>query len=225
MLNKLFKISILIVSLAVLVMFTGCGQGTNTVKDQAKKSGLTIWGTYTLDDYNEQGDLVSSVTRPSESYVQAFLDLLYDQMAQVAGLTITDVTNSGRAISPAATNLGITAAAGSYASGIVFGTGSNAVTMGDYYFQSFIGNGSSSGQLNYSIVTFTAPATVSTTRSFTVIRTVTNNSGATITVNEMGIVGGISTYKFLLIRDVVPGGQAIANGHSLQATYTIYITV
>ncbi|MBA7627651.1 hypothetical protein ES703_35118 [subsurface metagenome] len=65
---------------------------------------------------------------------------------------------------------------------------------------------------------------------FTIRRYFTNNSGLSITVNEVGIqaVGestGFVAYAFLIARDVVAPGVAVANGEILRVTYVPQITV
>lgn len=66
--------------------------------------------------------------------------------------------------------------------------------------------------------------------SFTITRVFTNLSGASITINEVGIVfmhsasGGIPRY-FLGMRDLVPGGQAVPDGGAATLEYTMRITV
>lgn len=65
---------------------------------------------------------------------------------------------------------------------------------------------------------------------FTIRRYFTNNSGQSITVEEVGIqaAGGDTThdaYAFLIARDVVSPGVAVADGEILRVTYVPQITV
>jgi hypothetical protein len=90
-----------------------------------------------------------------------------------------------------------------------------------YALAAKIANGTGAGQLQYGAVSITAPATIGQKRQITVARVFTNNSGASITVNEVGlVVSGI--YYFLIERTL--STNAIANLASATWTYTISIT-
>jgi len=209
---------LLAVSLAVL----GCGR-----KTPEYTSGLKIKAFYTLDEYDASGRLVGSVTRPSESYVMAFMDMIYVQMSALTVAGEYDTGHTSRTLSRGQNSLLSSGPAGDITYGIVAGTGTNAVTISDYQLQTIILHGAASGKLLYGDEFFGAPSTVGSTRSFTTGRTLTNSSGASITVNEIGVYGcnAGTPYYFCMIRDVVAGGQAVANGHALTITYTISITV
>jgi hypothetical protein len=186
----------------------------------------TIVLSYQLDDYDENGNLCYSKASESHSYVIAFIDGLYCGFAG-ATVTLNDTAGSSRAsIQPATSSVFKCASAiGSVVTGIVAGTGTNAVTISDYSLQTLIAHGTGAGQLSYAVEQFSTPSTVSSTRSFTTFRTLTNNSGNTITINEIGIYAEIgATYKFMTARDIIAGGQAVATGHSVVITYTIAIT-
>ena len=67
---------------------------------------------------------------------------------------------------------------------------------------------------------------------FTIQRYFTNNSAVPITVNEVGLqspgcypADNTPTYAFLMARDVVPGGIALAASEILRVTYVVQITV
>jgi hypothetical protein len=68
--------------------------------------------------------------------------------------------------------------------------------------------------------------TVNGTTSFTTSRTLSNSSGGSITINEIGLYCATgSTYYFCLVHDIIAGGQAVQTGHTLTITYTIAVTI
>jgi len=131
--------------------------------------------------------------------------------------------------------------------GIVVGTGTTPPTASDYALENQIANGTGSGQLNYGPHTFIPSpsgasqgnsATTPTAglinvsgnvSSFEIQRTFTNNSGATITVSEVGIYTETYTYAtttvfVMLIHDLLSSAISIPNGSTLTITYTISTT-
>lgn len=123
---------------------------------------------------------------------------------------------------------------GTYYEGIVLGTGNsstNWLTTGK--LDSKILNGSGSEQLVYGITDKSASLNISDPNkmSYTITRTVTNNSGADITVSEIGlyctqrdrILNYSSDYYYMMARDVFSTPIIIANGESKTFFYTISI--
>ena len=157
------------------------------------------------------------------TFVRQFLRLLAMQMSQ-AGDTITMITGLGAAVSPAATTPRINGAVGSISTGTVVGTGSNPVLISDYSLQTIINNGVGAGQLQYAIQTFLAQYEIGASRYFPTERVFTNASGASITVNEIGLystpAGAAPT--FMLSRDLL--SFAIPNGQTRTVRYVIYTT-
>lgn len=166
--------------------------------------------------------LIHGEEKEANSYVIAFLDDMARQMGQQT-LSIKDTGNSSRSIGPSVYVQACTGSAGITAYGLVFGTGSAVVALTDYALQALIAHGTGSGQLSYGSTTANAPTTSGTTRRFTVVRSVTNNSGGTITVNEVGIY--VLSSSFYFCSDRTLSTQAIANGESWALTYTLGVTV
>lgn len=122
--------------------------------------------------------------------------------------------------------------------GIVVGTGTEPVLVTDYRLGAQIANSNNSGGLEYlgcSCRNFIVN-TGAGTASFEVVRMFRNNSGATVTITEMGIQQQISyryvdfsTYslndRFLIVRDIVDPSQNVDDGEILKVTYTIQIEV
>lgn len=188
----------------------------------------------------------------SQSFVQAFLKLSYCYLSTSAGnIAITDIDGSdapqGGGTGDGSAKLYATAAGrgggsirpyynaasnseptNSYRLGIVVGTGTTSVTPQDYALATQITDGTTSGKLEYftcagSSLTISAP-----TGSFTLERLFRNSSGASITINEVGIYVGAKSFadndEYCAIRDLVSPGFAVANGEYMRVVYTISVT-
>jgi len=134
--------------------------------------------------------------------------------------------------------------------GIVVGTGTATPTPNDYELQSQIQNGTGSGQLVYGAHTI-SPAPVSNgtidyyttastpssgvlpvsgnTTSWQISRTFQNQSGASITVSEVGLISQIYVYNsptvfVLLAHDLLSSPITIPNNAVLTIVYTISVT-
>lgn len=118
------------------------------------------------------------------------------------------------------------AAAGSTNSGILVGSSDSAETLESYDLASKILNGTGSGQLSYQAQETPVFSYDSGTKKWTARqkRYFNNNSGAGITVKEIGLVGHRSSYensRFLLSRDVLGSPVTVPNGGQLSVTYVI----
>jgi hypothetical protein len=118
--------------------------------------------------------------------------------------------------------------ANSEASGIVIGTGSTAFDLDDFMLDAVITHGNTSGKLYHQVQV--APVTAYSgdpdfTENILHKRVFNNNSGATITVNEVGLIyqGIVSaTYcNFLMSRDVLDTPAVVLNGAQLTVTVSI----
>ena len=104
--------------------------------------------------------------------------------------------------------------------GIVAGTGNTASDFDDIALETPIAHGNGAGQLDYSTHAHSAVGTSPSDGEIvsTYERTLTNNSGGTITVRELGLIGatnsgtGDLTNAHLLERDVLDTPAAINNG-------------
>jgi hypothetical protein len=107
----------------------------------------------------------------------------------------------------------ITAAAGDTTYGILVGTSDTAESFENYKIGTLITHGATSGKLSYSTTTSTTTWT-SGTKTFAnaIQRVFTNNSGGTITINEICIYDTVNCPKYAgaasdyicLLRDVTP---------------------
>ena len=110
--------------------------------------------------------------------------------------------------------------------GIVVGTGALAEDFERYALASQIANGNGSGQLAYAASEAPVVSTIDTTKRTQWVRYFNNNSGAAITVNEVGLIiyffyqGG----NYLTDRSLIAGGVEVPNTGQLKVTYTIELT-
>ena len=178
----------------------------------------------TVKDKN--GKVTSHKVMRSKSFVRQFLELLWVQMYQIpesAPHSIRDTSNVAQDIQESCHSYNCKAASGDTTLGIIVGTGNTAPTIDDYAIETLIAHGVAVGQLQYSAVTFGAPASDATTSQFTITRNFANGSGNSITVNEVALyVEGYkypTEQKFMIIRDVIAGGIPVPDGQTLTVNY------
>lgn len=181
-----------------------------------------------LTVHKPNGEVTEYRIVKSKSFVRQFLEILWMQCYNLpsvlaGGTQPKDTGGTARGVDQASGNLSAIAAAGITANGIVVGTGTDAVTVNDYKLKTLIAHGVAAGQLQYSAMTFGAPAEDGTTSQFRLTRDFTNGTAATITVNEIGLDVIASGYYFLAIRDVitpidVPVGEILTVNYEEQAS-------
>ena len=123
--------------------------------------------------------------------------------------------------------------------GIVVGTGTSPPTPNDYTMENEISNGTGTGQLVYGSHSVSPPGGTTSSptlltpsgnvTSFTVSRTFQNQSGASITVSEVGIfikqyAQGGNIITVLITHDLLSSAITIPNGGVMAITYTISVT-
>lgn len=185
---------------------------------------------------DKDGKVTEKRVMKSESFVRQFLELLWVHFGQInptsaypVSYNIRDTSNTLRAIYYSGYSWRANAGAGVTTFGIIVGTGSAAPTIDDYVLQTPIAHGVGAGQLQYSAVTFGAPASDSTTSQFTITRNFANGSGGAITVNEIGLY--VNAYfhntqvNVMTIRDVIAGGIAVPNGQTLTINYRLQAAI
>lgn len=122
---------------------------------------------------------------------------------------------------------GLRAPAGTDSFGIVVGSGADAESFESYNLAAKIANGSGAGQLSYTDTEAPAVSTIGTTKKTDWVRYFNNNSGADITVNEVGLIiqhkYPTGTHLFLLERSLIPGGLIVPNTGQLKATYSLQL--
>jgi hypothetical protein len=163
------------------------------------------------------------IMKPANSLVKQFLQhLKYGFSGVSLGTTVRDTGGTLRALPQF--QIYLVAAAGTDTTGIVVGTGTNAVTISDYQLQTKILTGATAGKLNYALMLFPdADVTVDgSTVRYDFNRTFTNSSGGDITIQEVGLYAA-NNYYFMLDRTLFV--KTIANGAGAILTYRIQISV
>lgn len=185
-------------------------------------TGPTI--RYELVSHDRTGREVGRSEGLSESLVEQFLQLLHAQMFQT-DYSMLDTDGNTSAVSPDAENFRCDAAVGDYNFGMQVGTSAQAVDIADNKLISPIINGTGTGALLYGAQLKDSSVTTSDPdASFAMWRNFTNNSGATITVREMGLYVAAdrttwATKDVLIVRDV-PTALAVPDGGGCYAKYT-----
>jgi len=227
----------------------------DTIKDALRlKNNLDIRLTVTVKDKN--GKIIKQHKQHSHSFLMNFAALLATAMLNYNN-TLNNyyyfriTSGTWYSIDQSYTNVvslfDILDNANESLFGIVVGTGTATPTPNDFELGNQIVNGTGSGQLIYNSHTIsptagtsglTAGSTTPTTgiltpsgntTSFQVSRTFQNQSGASITVSEVGIMSltglnGSVTYPVLLIHDLLSSPITIPNMSILSITYTISVT-
>ena len=181
----------------------------------------------TVKDKN--GKVTEHRVMRSKSFVRQFLELLWVQAFQIPEVkpyNMRDTANALQDICESGYNFACNGAIGDDTLGIIVGTGTTAPTIDNYAIETLIDHDAAPptvGDLQYSAVTFGAPASDATTSQFTITRNFANASGGAITVNEIALYVDAykynTHYKFMIIRDVIAGGIAVPDGQTLTVNY------
>lgn len=184
---------------------------------------LPDWRCY-LRKLDRFGNTISFSSFVPQSVVQGWIGLLTSQFTN-SGTSIIDVDGNLRTFNAYAGNLKTDAIINDASFGIVCGTGTDTVSINDYNLKSLISPGTGAGQLQYSAVDYPNKFIVDTATAFTDIRRFfTNNSGASVSVNEIGIKCYASTsYRVLIERTLI--NETLADTESLEVTYRLSKTI
>lgn len=181
--------------------------------------------SYVVEVRGRKGKLLQRIAQPSHSYVRQWLQIWYAnaQNAPLAG--VIDTGGVARAPWGDSNNLRADAAAANVNMGIRVGGGVTAVAMTDIALEVPYGEGAGLNQFNHQAMAYVAPAVVGNTSSFTASRVMINNSGAVISVTEIGCYVQGSNWFFLGFRDVLPGSAEVPDGGSITIIYTVATVV
>jgi len=174
---------------------------------------------------DKNGKVTKTKRKQCHSYVQQLIDILHDDMAYSFGADIKDTGATMRTLTSGMTPWVVIAESARDSFGIQVGTDNTAVNIAQYHLIAQILEGSSSGHLSHLATSVGSPITVGSTRKFTIARTFTNNSGADITVNEVGLTVKPDTQSWYFLIERTLLSFTIANGTSGTVTYTISVTV
>jgi len=211
-----------------------------------KEKQLKIGLSYEVEVRDKNGKLISKQHGKSHSWLRQWIQILKGEFATRHGTTvgsgnvsIYDETGSGRTYPPHTSGtptayymqLSTLGDAGDVTQGIIVGGGDTPNSLTTYALASKIGHGTASGQLVYgaeSVEDVINPSGMDLT--FRITRTFTNNSGASVTVKEVGIL--VKKYdtsgygrSFLIARDVLLSPSSVPDGATLTIRYTVKITV
>jgi len=174
--------------------------------------------------FDKYGNLTKDYSEQSaNSIVIAFADMIAAGLKNATMTNIKDTSGTNRtsALSGLRWDAGVTVAT----HGILVGTGTTAVALEDYNLETQIAHGISSGQLEHGAMT--DDVTLSTSggeRFFRGYRTFTNNSGDSITIEEVAVViNTAGNYKMLIDRTLK--NFAVADTASATVTYRWSVTV
>ena len=165
-------------------------------------NNINVYITIKVKDKN--GKIIKQHKQHSHSFVANFLTDLILLTSQAEGTVIYLV----------ATN-------------IYIGTGTTPPLPSDTALTSPISNGTGSGEMVYpSKPTFSSVAINGQTSSFTITSIFTNNSGASITVSEVGWIGGTANSGFtgMLTHDLLSSPITVPNLSEIEIIYTISVT-
>jgi len=212
-------------------------------KEGKETSPLALWEIEVKD---KTGKLLKHYVTPAKSWLRQFITILKGEFATRWGTTVgnanvsvVDETGTARSYPCQASgqnyyyymNLSTLGDTGDTSQGIIVGTSDTPNTLTTYALGAKIAHGTSAGQLVYNAETaedVTNPS--GNDLQFRLTRTFTNNSGATITVKEVGLLvkkldATPTARSFLVARDVLPSPVDVPDGATLTIRYVVKITV
>ncbi len=182
--------------------------------------------SYTVEVRDKEGRILERISAPSHSYVQQWNQILNVQASQETK-TVKDTDGNNQTPVAGGSSLGAKAAIGYILCGLRVGKGTTAVAIDDYAIETPLDEGTGTDEFEHQLQEFTSPAVADSTCSFALIRTLINNSGATISgIREIGCyVRMHASYYALGFRDVLPAAVNVPDGGSITVTYTVSVTV
>ncbi len=179
---------------------------------------------YNFKVYTADGKLKREMQTPGHSFVRGFLEILYCQMALATfPVRATDGLLKS-VVGPDVDILDITSSGNDR--GIVVGTGgTTAVQISDYQLEAVVADGSGSGELDHAAQTYVDPTTTVDTAQFSILRDFGNNSGGTIIIGEVGLLGNGSTpaNDFLFVRETLPAFLTVLDTETISVLAVIVI--
>jgi len=186
---------------------------------------------YQITVRDKNGKVVKKTRlRKSKSFVFQWMQIIACQVAQADIANVKNIVGTLKTCGVHSQNLwGGQAGVGASSEGIVVGSGTTPPANSDYKLDTQIAHGVGAGQLQYQVGTYAPPAIVSGNVDFVITRTFVNQSGATVTVREIGyycrFFDKTTTAYACAIRDVLATAVDVLNGQTLTVTYTLRTTV
>jgi hypothetical protein len=191
---------------------------------------------------DKDGKLIDKGRKESQTWVgnivrylwQIFIGVTTTSASVGAGetpISIRDTSNTARNVGvighPAGTYVGVAGGAGDLI-GIVVGSSDTPLAIDQYDLASKILHGTGTGQLFYNANTVEAPSETPPTITFRVVRTMTNQSGGSVTVREIGLFIRLGrhvttpyVYVAMLARDVLSPPITVPAGSTLTVRYIV----
>ncbi|MBN2241002.1 MAG: hypothetical protein JW712_14625, partial [Dehalococcoidales bacterium] len=164
----------------------------------------------------------------SHSYTEVWNKLINIHARQTE-FAVKDINGVIYSIKPSSQNLAANAGIGEMRWGIMIGKGNTPVDISNYSLVDRIHHGTGLEQLSYQETVFTEPVEAAPNCSFTMRRSMINDSGNTIRdIQEMGCYVWLfhslteppNYISALAIRDVIPRPAFIYDGGAITITYT-----
>jgi len=173
--------------------------------------------------YDKNHKLYETKSLPAKSLVKGFLWRMFSQLQQLAVVEfILSVDGVPRQVANSTFNMNFGAGD---TSGIRVGSSSQAVVITDNKLVTKIAHGSGAGQLLHSLHTHTQPTVVGSAVLSKTKRNFDNQSGADVTVREVGWEGDSVTTGFLYERRVLPTPEVIPTTESRDFEYEFRIAL
>lgn len=218
-----------------------------------QKSGIVCdLGIRVLED----NEIVSEKIVRAHSFTNNFAYMLARSMDMVGNTSYRNTANAAipACVSPRCINapfgaqwiaecpagMNTIGAIGETNRGVVIGTSATAFSVSQYNMQGLIAHGTGSGQMSYGSMLIPADPTFSTPNiTINISRNISNNSGASITVREIGLKGypayaqasctyngtySVSCAEILYLRDVI-SDTSVGAGQVLNVTYILKTVV
>ena len=210
----------------------------------SKKASLKV--EYEVEVKDKNGKVIHKEKKECKSFVTNFIKWLRSKFTRYSyngyeyfgeEWTANDIGNVGRTFPREAAQTEMYygtmfADAAEEDCGIRVGTSDTVESPADYELKAKIVHGAGSGQMLYGLQTVEAVEVVGDESRFRVTRTFTNNSGAIITVKEIGCAMGqmekpspYSQRYLLILRDVLVSPSSVPDGATLTVRYRIIVTV
>jgi len=180
-----------------------------------------------------QGKIMRIEEAPSKSFILNLLYIWWISLNLNSTDTVSVVNTSGQQTTqtleqPMGWYKFIGGKASPY-SGVQVGSGTSAPSASSPYLESLILDGTGSGQLSYGPNSATSPSVSSNPSTLVDSNTFTNNSGATVTVGEIGFAVQANNgpqdihLAALIIHDVLSSVVNVVSGGTITVTYTLQV--
>ena len=172
------------------------------------------------------GSLCLSRRLPTNSWVKQWIQILLCRLQNANLGGVLDTGNASRTLT-AVSSVMVRADAGSGVAthGILVGTSATAPTRDDFNLNAQVQNGNGAGQLSHAASVARAPVTITGGYRLTLDRQFANNSGGSITVQEIALVVRHTTsagdQSFLMLHDLVNPAEAIPDGGARVFKYNL----